>query len=368
MIETFTPRARRLALTRQVAGAASLLALSGVAGASGIFDVETIGTNIAYFELVPDTCEVEKLPGDPGNPARTALVQGSATPCVTASDPGPDGYIELGDEASQVWSAGVQTLTGKLPAGFLDYRITLSSLLEADWNQRVNAQGVVDAGSSLTLAERYIIGGYEANCEGDFPTDADLAPYIPSVLPVGTTSASLLQGLVTCFLDGEPCPPIGMSLPKIVPSPAERASDPDIAYVNRVEESAGPITLGLGGRLDDADLLPTGFVCLTGPYALSVSNPTGRPPQVSLSEVVKVTTRCGGNPRTQPQYLFSFEPASESGITTDPEGFYDAIYEVSPIGSGDCYLESRSIPTLSLIGQLMLGLLMLVSGAWRLRR
>jgi hypothetical protein len=286
---------------------AVLVAASASAGAVGLSNVTTNGVNIAYWSLnsPPASCELGKSTTDPGQPARDAIVQGINSPCVSNADPGPGGNIELGDVDANVWAAA-STLTGQ--SGTFG-TITLSSLTLADWQTVVAAPGV-------SLAAQYISEAIEANC-GEPP------------------SAPVLAASVACFLNGTAAT-CGVA---IVPPPAERASDPNIAYANT--DANGQMEIGLAGALNAADLLPPGFVCPNNGQA---------PSELRLSEVVKFNASWATDAQYQDQYLYSFN-ATASGVTTDdPTQSYDAIYEVEPVLPIVPIVPPAPVPAVSALG------------------
>lgn len=311
---------REISLKQRALGVAALL-MVGVSSASavGLSNVTTNGFNIAYFTLNPANCTLTKSTTDPGATARTAIVQGSNTPCIPSNNPGPGGNIELGDFDNQVWT-NVSTLTGTLQ-GF--GTITLSSLQLSDWQTEV-APGV-------TLAQQYILAAIAANCGGSPPT------------------SPVLAAAVSCFLTGTAA---DCGTP-IDPPPAQRASDPNIFYANA--EANGQVRIGLAGALNAAELNP-GFLC-----------PNQSPPiPLQLSEVVKFNASWATDEKYKDQYLYSFNPSPSGTTTTDSTESYDAIYEVRPklpmIGP-----PPTPVPAITPMGiSLLSGLLALV-GAWRVR-
>lgn len=313
----------QILIARRLAGAAGLLVMAGTAGAGDIFDVSTSGSDIGYWVVedpVADPCTVAFASPAPVDPVLSGILQNATgTGCSGPSDLGPGGYIELGTNEATVWS-GVRTLTGKLPAGAADFEITLSSLLEADWSGLVDEDGLLD-GTGLPLAQQYIRDVIKANCNGFDYVATPPSPPFPT-----------LQQLATCFLSGASAdctfPPAPAPSP-IVPSPATKASDPNIPYVQRDELATGrPITIGLIGPTNSTDVLPPGFVCPVAPFQA--------PDPLILTEVVKVTTTCNGTPSPTTQYLYGFEPRYASGMSG--VSGYEQVYEVSPI-TGDCYLD-----------------------------
>ncbi len=259
-----------------IGAGAVLMLVAGSASADGLSNVSTNGVNIAYFSLNQADCTLTKSTTDPGEPGRTAIVQGMNTPCVDATNPGPGGNIELGDVDSTVW-ATPSTMSGDLPFGSL----TLSSLTLTDWNSDVGG---------LSLAEQYISDAILANCGAPIPPP-------------------LLGPSVACFLSGA----IADCGVLISPPPAERASDPNVSYVN---SDGNLVTIGLAGAENAVDLLPPTFVC---------PNTGTKPDPLRLSEVVKFEADWA---TTSPQYLYSFNAAPSGTVVDDPTESYDAIYEV----------------------------------------
>jgi hypothetical protein len=272
---------RNINLGPSVLGTVAVLMLAAEAvSAAGLSAVSTNGTNIAYFSLNQTDCTLAKSTTDPGPAGRTAIVQGTNTPCVDSTEPGPGGNIELGDVDATVWTSP-STMSGNLPPlGDL----TLSSLTLADWTSEV-APGV-------TLAEQYISDAVLANCGA----------------PI---SDPLLAASVACFLSGAPAD-CGLL---ISPPPAARASDPNVSYANSDGYS---VSIGLAGAQNAVDLLPPTFVC---------PNTGTKPNPLQLSEVVKFEADWGA---PTVQYLYSFDSAPSGTVAADSTESYDAIYEVKP--------------------------------------
>ncbi len=272
----------------KLAGLMGTLALGLVAspaGAEWLTDITTNHVNIAYWILDPATCELSKTLTEPDQAGLQELLRGSNSECVPNVSPGPGGNIELGDDDTLVWEE-VSTLEGNICGG----RIRLSSLTRQDWD------AVLPSGN--TVAEQYVADAIFANC-GVFLTPAQI------------NSAPFQTAVNDCFLGGS----CGGG-PPIVPPPAQRASDPNVAYVN--SNSDGSISIGLAGNLDASDLLPPGFDC-----SLVGGQQQG---PVRASEVVKIEVLQGGQPVGKPQYGYSFA-VYQSGIETDDEtASYDGTY------------------------------------------
>lgn len=293
-----------------IVGAGALLMLvAGSASAVGLSNVSTNNTNIAYWSLNTADCTLTKSTIDPGPATRTAIVQGTNTPCVAPTQPGGGGNIELGDDDAVVWD-NPSTLSGTLPQGPL----TLSSLTLADWTSQV-APGV-------TLAKRYISDAILANCGVLIPP-------------------ALLGDAEACFLSGSAADCGGL----IDPPPAEKASDPNVSYANSV---GNLVTIGLAGPLNATGLLPTGFTCPDGTT----------PDPLQLSEVVKFEAAWAPSP----QYLYGFN-ATPSGLQTDdPTRSYDAIYDVK------VNVQPTPIPAVQPLGLALLSFGLMVAAGWARRR
>jgi hypothetical protein len=144
---------------------------------------------------------------------------------------------------------------------------------------------------------------------GERLADQYLADAILANCGVRPTVDVLFQAFVNqCFLGGD-C--LGNT---VNPPPAQRASDPNVAYVS--SNADGSISIGLAGDLDSSDLLPPAFNC-------SLVGGVQQGP-LQASEVVKFEV-LGAPPA---QYLYSFS-AAPSGITADdPTASYDGTYPI----------------------------------------
>jgi len=285
-------------------GAVALGLLSGPAGAEWLSNVSTNGVNIAYWLLTPGTCELQKTTTEPSQDVLDALLRGTDSQCVSGGSSGPGGNIELGDVDELVWEQ-TSTLSGEICQG----SVQLSSLTYNDW--------LTVMPSGERLADQYLADAIQANC-GVRP-------------PVNAT----FQGFVNqCFLGGD-C----LGNP-VSPPPAQRASDPNVAYVR--SNSSGSISIGLAGNLDSSDLLPPAFNC-----ALVGGQQQG---PLQASEVVKFQVQGG----PAPQYFYSFD-ASPSGITADDAtGSYDATYPITvPAPAPLVCRRASSIPAVPAAGLLI---------------
>lgn len=245
------------------------------AAAEWLTGVTTNGVNIAYWLLNQSDCTLDKSLTPPDQEGLQELLRGSNSECVPNQSPGPGGNIELGDVDSEVWK-NVSSLEGNICGG----RIRLSSLTKADWEAEVKP--------GVRLADQYVLDGIEANC--------GVRPPLNFKFQV-TGDPTLQQVITACFIDTNGLCPGNLSLP-----PAQRASDPNVAYVR--SNSDGSVSIGLAGNFDTSDLLPAAFDCAI------FGGVQKDPPQAS--EVVKFQV-LGGPPA---QYLYSFE-AAPSGITAE---------------------------------------------------
>lgn len=340
MMESSRKNTRQGIDSTRLAGAAALMIVAGSAGAVGISNVQTNNLRIDFWGLGllnPESCDVTQVTSDPGNPLRTELVQGSNSACVPGGDRGPGGYIELGAQNS-AWNGGYSTLTGEYQRGAIVQTLTVTSVTQADWETGTPNNRLVD---------RYIREAITANC-GGAPDEA------------------LIPLLSACFMEGtEAFCGLGNA---IIPPPAQRASDPDIAFADR-SDATDQITIGLAGLRNAAGVfLPAGFVCPPGtPQQGQVPNP------LQLSEVARVTSRCGPGAESVPQFLYGFT-SSPSGITgLLLPTWYDAIYEVQTQGLDPCFQPvppgpPAAIPVMHPFGLALMSLGLLMAAGWARRR
>lgn len=286
---------------RRSAVAITLALGAGSVGAVGIQNVTVTGNDIGYWKIdPPGSCSVVEDTTPPTDAALTAIVQGGNQACNGAITDGPGGYVELGNVPTTVWTGGARSLEGDFGLG--TPVVKLESLTLADWSAGAFPNRLVD---------RYISDAIAANCNGVRPENF--------VLP---GPVNLLEALSTCFLTGTA---IACNGTAIEPPPAERSSDPDVAYVNYANLS---FSVGLAGIDNANDIGQVGALPLVCPDP-DEPNPLDWDPvdPLRLSEVAKFSSSFdGGDTFSDPQYLYGFTPVA-SGIT-GLLPWYDAIYEV----------------------------------------
>ncbi|NCA71074.1 MAG: VCBS repeat-containing protein [Sphingobacteriia bacterium] len=305
-----------------VAVAVALATPTAAVLAAGLTNVQVDGTAIGYWE-VDGNCTVAENP----NPADLgAIVQGSNSQCVIGGDQGPGGYVQLGQPQSQVWATAPQRLMGDFGLG--TPKVKLESLSQADWTAGAFPNRLVD---------RYISDAVAANCNGERPENYTF------------NGTNILQLLSQCFMSGAPGDCQGET---ITPSPAEYASDPDIAYA-RFTSSLGTITVGLAGTFDANDVLGIGEIpYLFCPDPANPNNPLQWPrvDPLNLSEVVKLSYSFDGLSYSAPAYLYGFQP-TPSGIS-GLLPWYDSVYEGQIGLEGTVFYSLNTTPWQTIPGSL----------------
>jgi hypothetical protein len=245
---------------------ASLLGGFLLAGASyGAFVQNVAITGKYKVWTVAGSVLTDAGPLVPPPPLESYLVGSATVP------PGPGDNIEVDDDTDGDFS-DTTTLEGDLPQGL---NITIRSPNQASWQADGNA-----------LAYDYVNGALASIGK----TSADWNPSGLGGL------CGLFDDAVEAFVNGPPGPPTG----------AERASDPNVGYV---ELDGSELKIGLQGQLDviTAGIGPLLVGCVTG-YAY---NPLD-PPQAS--EVMELTISRNGVDLYQ-GFQYSFE-ATPSGLGT----------------------------------------------------
>lgn len=274
----------------------SLLALPAPADPAPVplTNIQTQGEYVGFWQLDSVQCVAEALDEAPDEQdAIDSLLTGSSDACAPGTNPGPGGFIELGTDSRQFDIASPQVLTGDflLPDNF-PRTVRMENLAPEDWTDEVIV--------------RYVDEAIQANCNGER-------------LPEGLEDA-----VIECFRTGLP----GLTscgLATIDPPPAERSSDPDLAYAS-VDPSTGALTVGLGGFLN-----AVGVDAIASLVPSCPSTPLVPLTTLRLSEVVKVTRVCGDKVDTTSHLLYGFT-ASPTNVTLEPsavQAAFSAVYETT---------------------------------------